>query len=46
MSMHGLNKDERAKVGLVHDFVNREVKPTVGELEHDKGWHRRPRGRA
>src|SRR5436190_3292570 len=29
-----LNQDERAMVGLVRDFVNREVKPVVQELEH------------
>ena len=29
-----LNTDERAMVGLVRDFVNREVKPVVRELEH------------
>jgi alkylation response protein AidB-like acyl-CoA dehydrogenase len=29
-----LNEDERAMVQLVRDFVNREVKPAVRELEH------------
>ena len=29
-----LNADERAMVELVRDFVNREVKPAVRELEH------------
>jgi alkylation response protein AidB-like acyl-CoA dehydrogenase len=29
-----LNEDERAMVELVRDFVNREVKPVVRELEH------------
>ncbi len=29
-----LNTDEQAMVGLVRDFVNREVKPVVRELEH------------
>lgn len=32
--MDELNEDERAMVGLVHDFVNREVRPVVRELEH------------
>src|SRR5208337_1289144 len=32
--MDELNEDERAMVGLVRDFVNREVKPVVRELEH------------
>ncbi len=29
-----LNEDERAMVELVRDFVNREVRPAVRELEH------------
>ena len=29
-----LNADERAMAELVRDFVNREVKPVVRELEH------------
>ena len=29
-----LNEDERAMVELVRDFVNREVKPVVRDLEH------------
>ena len=32
--MDELNEDERAMVGLVRDFVNREVRPVVRELEH------------
>jgi alkylation response protein AidB-like acyl-CoA dehydrogenase len=32
--MDELNEDERAMVGLVRDFVNRDVKPVVRELEH------------
>ena len=32
--MDELNEDERAMVALVRDFVNREVKPVVRELEH------------
>jgi alkylation response protein AidB-like acyl-CoA dehydrogenase len=32
--MDELNEDERAIVELVRDFVNREVKPVVRELEH------------
>jgi isovaleryl-CoA dehydrogenase len=32
--MDELNEDERAMVELVRDFVNREVKPVVRELEH------------
>ena len=32
--MDELNEDERAIVGLVRDFVNRDVRPVVRELEH------------
>ena len=32
--MSELNEDETAVVALVRDFVNREVKPAVRELEH------------
>ncbi len=32
--MDELNDDERAMVELVRDFVNRDVKPVVRELEH------------
>jgi len=32
--MDELNEDERAVVQLVRDFVNRDVKPVVRELEH------------
>ena len=32
--MDELNEDERAMVELVRDFVNREVRPVVRELEH------------
>jgi alkylation response protein AidB-like acyl-CoA dehydrogenase len=32
--MDELNEDERAMVGLVRDFVNREVRPVARELEH------------
>ena len=32
--MDELNEDERAMIELVRDFVNREVKPVVRELEH------------
>jgi alkylation response protein AidB-like acyl-CoA dehydrogenase len=32
--MDELNEDERAMVQLVRDFVNRDVKPVVRELEH------------
>jgi alkylation response protein AidB-like acyl-CoA dehydrogenase len=32
--MNELNKDEDAMVGLVRDFVNRDVRPAVRELEH------------
>src|SRR6516162_3586603 len=32
--MNELNDDERAMVGLVRDFVNREVRPVARELEH------------
>ena len=32
--MDELNEDEQAMVGLVRDFVNREVRPVVRELEH------------
>ena len=32
--MDELNEDERAMVELVRDFVNRDVKPVVRELEH------------
>ena len=32
--MDELNEDERAMVQLVRDFVNREVKPVVRDLEH------------
>jgi alkylation response protein AidB-like acyl-CoA dehydrogenase len=34
MGMDELNEDERAMVGLVRDFVNRDVKPVASELEH------------
>src|SRR5579859_566865 len=33
-----LNEDERAMVELVRDFVNREVKPVVRELEHANAY--------
>ena len=33
-AMDELNEDERAMVELVRDFVNREVRPVVRELEH------------
>ncbi len=36
--MDELNEDERAMVGLVRDFVNRDVKPVVRELEHDNAY--------
>ena len=36
--MDELNEDERAMVGLVRDFVNREVKPVVSELEHSNTY--------
>ena len=32
--MDELNEDERAMVEFVRDFVNRDVKPVVRELEH------------
>jgi alkylation response protein AidB-like acyl-CoA dehydrogenase len=32
--MDELNEDERAMVGLVRDFVNRDVRPVARELEH------------
>jgi isovaleryl-CoA dehydrogenase len=32
--MDELNDEERAMTGLVRDFVNRDVKPVVRELEH------------
>ena len=32
--MDELNEDERAMVELVRDFVNRDVRPVVRELEH------------
>ena len=32
--MDELNEDERAMVELVRDFVDREVRPVVRELEH------------
>src|SRR6201990_368660 len=34
LSVDELNEDERAMVQLVRDFVNREVKPVVRDLEH------------
>src|ERR1700760_2736830 len=34
LSVDELNEDEQAMVQLVRDFVNREVKPVVRELEH------------
>src|SRR6185312_3747713 len=34
LSVDELNEDERAMVGLVRDFVNREVRPVVRDLEH------------
>src|SRR6201998_619609 len=33
LSVDELNEDERAMVGLVRDFVNREVRPVVRDLE-------------
>jgi alkylation response protein AidB-like acyl-CoA dehydrogenase len=33
--MEGLSPEESAIVETVHDFVQREVKPAVRELEHD-----------
>src|SRR6266851_5876204 len=33
-----LNEDERAMVELVSDFVNREVRPVVRELEHANAY--------
>jgi isovaleryl-CoA dehydrogenase len=33
-----LNEDERAIVDLVRDFVNREVKPVVRDLEHANAY--------
>src|SRR5947207_12077687 len=33
-SVDELNEDERAMVELVRDFVNREVRPVVRDLEH------------
>ena len=30
----GLSEEESAIVGLVRDFVDRDVKPVVAELEH------------
>jgi len=36
--MDELNEDERAMVELVRDFVNRDVKPVVRELEHDNTY--------
>jgi alkylation response protein AidB-like acyl-CoA dehydrogenase len=34
LSIDELNEDELAMVGLVKDFVNREVRPVVRDLEH------------
>ena len=34
LSIDELNEDERAMVELVRDFVNREVRPVVRDLEH------------
>jgi alkylation response protein AidB-like acyl-CoA dehydrogenase len=34
MSMDGLSDEESAVIALVNEFVNREVKPVVRELEH------------
>src|SRR6201994_3910962 len=34
LSVDELNEDERAMVGLVREFVNREVRPVVRDLEH------------
>ena len=36
--MDELNEDERAIVDLVRDFVNREVKPVVRDLEHANAY--------
>jgi len=36
--MDELTEDERAMVELVRDFVNREVKPVVRELEHANAY--------
>jgi alkylation response protein AidB-like acyl-CoA dehydrogenase len=36
--MDELNEDERAMVGLVRDFVNRDVKPVVRDLEHANAY--------
>jgi alkylation response protein AidB-like acyl-CoA dehydrogenase len=36
--MDELNEDERAMVELVRDFVNRDVKPVVRELEHANAY--------
>ena len=34
LSVDELNEDERAMVEVVRDFVDREVRPVVRELEH------------
>ena len=36
--MEGLNEEEQAIVEVVRDFVNREVKPVVRELEHNNTY--------
>ena len=36
--MEGLNQDEEAIIMLVRDFVNREVKPVVQELDHSNTY--------
>ena len=36
LSIDELNEDERAMVGLVRDFVNREVRPVVDQRDHGR----------
>src|ERR1700744_5560167 len=38
MGMNGLSDEESAVVALVRQFVNREVKPVVRELEHENAY--------
>lgn len=38
MDMGGLSDEESAVVALVSQFVNREVKPVVRELEHENAY--------
>jgi alkylation response protein AidB-like acyl-CoA dehydrogenase len=39
--MDGLSEEESAAVALVHEFVDREVKPVVRELEHADAYPQR-----